>query len=183
MCSYWHLKNQVFQFFRYWKGQTKSKKFKNHSKPANLVNQSGFKQFQQIRNIIMIFYRNFTPYAPFAPPGGSQYRPTFGQQYLENSNNKHCLCETFLKEYSTSFLMVCRLIDFALVVLNLGMLKVCVIIGISEIEFVNFSGTERVKTRNTNHIFRFRRNKLEMYLEQGKSNYKKIRFFNIYLIG
>ena len=52
---------------------------------------------------------------------------------------------TFLKEYSTSFLMVCRLIDFALVVLKLLMFKVCVIIGISKIEIFNFSGTERFK--------------------------------------
>ena len=52
---------------------------------------------------------------------------------------------TFFKEYSTSFLMVCRLIDFPLVVLKLLMFKVCVIIGISKIEFFNFSGTERVK--------------------------------------
>ena len=41
--------------------------------------------------------------------------------------------------------MVCWLIDFALVVLKLVMFKVCVIIGISKIEFFNISGTERVK--------------------------------------
>ena len=41
--------------------------------------------------------------------------------------------------------MVCRLIDFALVVLKLLMLKVCVIIGIPKIEILNFPGTERVK--------------------------------------
>ena len=39
--------------------------------------------------------------------------------------------------------MVCRSIDFALVVLNLLIYKVCVIIGISK-EFFNFSGIERV---------------------------------------
>ena len=44
--------------------------------------------------------------------------------------------------------MVCRLIDFALVVLKLLMFKVCVIVGISKIEFFNFSGTERVKEVN-----------------------------------
>ena len=54
------------------------------------------------------------------------------------------LRERFL-EYSTSFLMVCRLIDFALVVLKLLMFKVCVIIGILKIEFFNFSGTESVE--------------------------------------
>ena len=51
----------------------------------------------------------------------------------------------FFKQYSISFLMVCRLIDFALVVLKLLMFKVCGIIGISKTEFFNFSGTERVK--------------------------------------
>ena len=40
--------------------------------------------------------------------------------------------------------MVCRLIDFALVVLKLLMFKVCAIIGVSKIAFFNFSGTERV---------------------------------------
>ena len=53
---------------------------------------------------------------------------------------------TFLKEYSTSFVMVCRLIDFPLVVLKLLMFEVCVIIGISNIGFFSFSGTERVKS-------------------------------------
>ena len=52
---------------------------------------------------------------------------------------------TFSKEYSSSFLRLWRLIDFAVVVLKLLMFKVCVIIGISKIEFFNFSGTERVK--------------------------------------
>ena len=41
--------------------------------------------------------------------------------------------------------MVCRLIDFVLVVLKSLMFKVCGIIGISEIRFFNFSGTGRVK--------------------------------------
>ena len=51
----------------------------------------------------------------------------------------------FFKEYSVRFLTVCRLIDFALVVLELLMFKVCGIIGISKIEFFNFPGNERVK--------------------------------------
>ena len=41
--------------------------------------------------------------------------------------------------------MVCRLIDFAVLVLKLLMLKVCRVIGISKIKFFNFSGSERVK--------------------------------------
>ena len=40
--------------------------------------------------------------------------------------------------------MVGRLIDFALLALKLLMFKVCVIIGISEMKFSDFSGTERV---------------------------------------
>ena len=52
---------------------------------------------------------------------------------------------TFLKEYLTSFLMVCSLIDFALVAFKLLMFKVCVIIGLSKIEIFNFYGTEMVK--------------------------------------
>ena len=41
--------------------------------------------------------------------------------------------------------MAFRLIDFAFVVLKIFMFKVCGIIGISKIEFFNFSSTERVK--------------------------------------
>ena len=43
-----------------------------------------------------------------------------------------------------NFLMVCRLIDFALVVLELLMFQVCGTICISKIEFFNFSGNEKV---------------------------------------
>ena len=85
------------------------------------------------------------PFAPCASLGGSQYRSTFREQCLENGKSKNCLCQAFFKKYSTSFLMVCRLIEFALVVLKLLMFKVFAIIGISKIEFFNFSGTERVK--------------------------------------
>ena len=45
---------------------------------------------------------------------------------------------TFLKEYLTSFLMVCRFIDFALVALKLLIFKVCVIIDIAKIEIFDF---------------------------------------------
>ena len=57
---------------------------------------------------------------------------------------------TPFKEYPTRFFMVCRLVDFALVVLKLLIIKFCVIIGISKIEFFNFSGTERVKQNEKN---------------------------------
>ena len=55
------------------------------------------------------------------------------------------MASTFFKEYSTRFLVVCRLIDFAVVVLKFLMFKVCVIIGISKTEFFRFSSTQRVK--------------------------------------
>ena len=45
---------------------------------------------------IRIFQYN--PFAPCAPLGGSQYRPTFGQQYLENGESKHCLCPKHFKK-------------------------------------------------------------------------------------
>ena len=40
--------------------------------------------------------------------------------------------------------MVCRLIDFALVVLKLLMFEVCGIIGVTKIEIYKISGTGRV---------------------------------------
>ena len=51
----------------------------------------------------------------------------------------------FSKEYSTSFVMVCRLVDFVLVVLKLFMFEDSGIIGISKNEFFNFSDTVRAK--------------------------------------
>ena len=49
--------------------------------------------------------------------------------------------------------MVCRLTDFALVVLKLLMFKVCGINGISKIKCFNFSSTKRVKNKNSNVLF------------------------------
>ena len=46
--------------------------------------------------------------------------------------------------------MISRLIDFALVVLNLLIFRVCGITGTSKIEIFNFSGTERVNNENKN---------------------------------
>ena len=50
----------------------------------------------------------------------------------------------FFKECFINFLMVCSLIDFALVVLKLLIFKVCGITGIIKIEFSNIFATERV---------------------------------------
>ena len=71
---------------------------------------------------------------------------TFEQQYLEKMVTVNIdFTRTFLKKYSISFLLVCRLIDFAIVVLKLLMFKVGGIFGISEVEFFNFCCTESVK--------------------------------------
>ena len=72
-------------------------------------------------------------------------------QFLVNGESKHCLQKALSKEYLTSFLMISRLIDFAFVVLQLLMFKVCGIIELSKNEFFDFSGTERVK-QNKNKI-------------------------------
>ena len=55
------------------------------------------------------------------------------------------LTKTIFKEYLVSFTMILRLTYFALAVLRLLMFKVFGNIGISKIEFFNFSGTEMVK--------------------------------------
>ena len=54
------------------------------------------------------------------------------------------ITRAFFKEHLISFLIVCKLIDLALVVLKLLIFKFCGIIGISKIEFFNFSGNEKI---------------------------------------
>ena len=70
-----------------------------------------------------------------------------GRNISQAVNVKIVFTRTFFKEFSISFLMVCKLIDFALAVLKLLMFKFCGIIGISKIEFDSYSGTERVNKR------------------------------------
>ena len=59
----------------------------------------------------------FNPFSLCDPLRRWWSQPTFEQQYHENCKSKHCLDATFLKEYSISFLVISRLIDFSLVVL------------------------------------------------------------------
>ena len=70
-----------------------------------------------------------------------------GRNISQAVNVKIVFTRTFFKEFSISFLMVCKLIDFALAVLKLLMFKFCGIIGISKIEFDSYSGTERVNKK------------------------------------
>ena len=71
--------------------------------------------------------------------------------------------------------MISRLVDFALLVLQLLMLKVCEIIGISKIESFIFFGTERVeKGLRTQH-------RLLSLLEASKSSLHQEKVFGALL--
>ena len=69
--------------------------------------------------------------------------------------------------------LVCRLIHSALVVLKLLMIKLCEIIGISKIEFFNFTSNERVK-KNQNNLKTIQ-NILSFQLNHFSSNFNKIQ--------
>ena len=76
---------------------------------------------------------------------------TFKQQYLKNDKSKQsvyrCLLKAmFFREYSIRPSMICRLIDFAVVILQLLMFEVCENIGILKIGFFIFSSNERAKS-------------------------------------
>ena len=79
------------------------------------------------------------------------------------------------KEYSRSFLMVLRLIDFALVVFKLLMFKPCVITGISKIQVFNFSGTERVKQNQKK--FKTIQNLLSLLVNQFLTSLNKFQIY------
>ena len=76
----------------------------------------------------LIFYWNFKPFASCTPLNSN-----ISETVLVN-----IALMTFFKEYLISFLMVCRLIDLALMVRRLLIFKGCWNIGISKIEFFIF---------------------------------------------
>ena len=92
----------------------------------------------------------FNPFAPCTQLAGLYYQPTFKKLMSKTEKVNTAFTRKFLKEYLMSFLMVCRLIDFALAALKFLMFKVCEITGISKIKFFNFSSTERVKQNQIN---------------------------------
>ena len=98
-----------------------------------------------------LYQLSINTFAPCDTLCESLYRLTYKQQYLKNFESNHCFYRTFYKDHSISFLMISRLMDFALVVLWLLVFKVCGIMGISKVVLFNFFGTERVKFRKT-HI-------------------------------
>ena len=108
----------------------KSKKFKNHSKPPKLVRQSLFKQFQQKPNIFLVFHWKYYFFASY----NLVYDLHLSSNISEMVRVNIAFTRKFFKEYLISFLMIFRLIYFALV-----MFKVCGITGISKIEFFSFS--------------------------------------------
>ena len=69
--------------------------------------------------------------------------------------------------------MVGRLIDFALLGLKLLMFKVCVIIGISEMKFSDFSGTERVNI--CSFVFEEKSGPLHLRISDYFRNYFVVR--------
>ena len=101
-----------------------------------LVRQSLFQQIEQKSNI---FHCKFNPFALCTPCTGHNTD-------LTSSSNisKAVRVNIVFTIVLISFLMICRLKDPAHVVLQLLIFKVCGIIGISKIEFFNFSDTERV---------------------------------------
>ena len=90
-----------------------------------------FEQFYLFGRLVVIFtwQMEFVQLTLSLPvpyrAGGSQYWRTFEQQYLENSRSKNCHYKNAFKEHLIRFFIVCRLIDFAVVVLTLLMFKVC----------------------------------------------------------
>ena len=69
------------------------------------------------KHLFLVFHWNFNPFAPCDSLCGSKYQPIFEQQYLKNGKGKQCFQENIFRGYSTSFLMIFRLIQFSLVVL------------------------------------------------------------------
>ena len=101
--------------------------------------------FNKIRIVFLVFHWNLTLLLPVPRCAGDNTDLHSNSNISKTIRVNIAFTTTFFKVYSINFLMVCRWIDFAHVVLKLVMFNVCGIIGISEIEVFNFSGTERVK--------------------------------------
>ena len=94
--------------------------------------------YKNSRRLDQLFLKLF---APSTPLSGLQYRTTFKQQCIKSCSSKHYFHGTCFKEYPINFLMICRLIDFTLVVVSL-MFNVYGNFGVWKLEFFNFSITE-----------------------------------------
>ena len=100
---------------------------------------------QQNPNIFFDFSLKLLPFLSLYPArvGNNTNLPS-NSNISETIRVNTAFTGTFFKEHLISFLMVCRFIDFALVVPKLLIFKSCGVIGVPKIEFSNISGTERV---------------------------------------
>ena len=147
------------------KQNNEKKKIQNDLKSPKLVKQSFFKQFQQNPNIFFLFFtENLTLYLPVSRPTGPNTELPSKSNISKTVRVNIVVTATFFKGYSISFQMICRLRDFARVVLYLLMFKVCGITGISRNAFFKFCRTERVKAYHVT------------------SNYLKAVFHKFYLV-
>ena len=90
----------------------------NHSKPPKLVRQLLFKQCQQKPHIFFwLFTENLTILLPVTRCAGHNTDLPANNNISNKVRENIALTRAFFKEYSIIFLMISRLIDFALVVL------------------------------------------------------------------
>ena len=150
MCSYWHLKKQ---FFRDWNNISISK----------------------LPIFFWFFTGTLTPLLPLRCWAAHNTDLPSDRNIPETLRINTVFSPVPFKEYSRSFLMVLRLIDFALVVLKLLMFKSCVITGISKIQVFKFSGTERVKQNQKK--LKTIQNLLSLSVNHFSSNFNKIPIF------
>ena len=134
----WNLKNPVFFLFPVLKRLNKVKKIKNRSKVPKLVRKSFFKQFQWSAIIFWLFTGNLTLSLAGTRCAGPNTDLPSNSNISKTVTVNAVFTRNFSKEYLISFLVICRLIDFASLVLQLLMFKACGIIGISKIEFFQF---------------------------------------------
>ena len=91
----------------------KIKKIKNHSKPPNAYLNYFSSDFNK-SHFFLIFHRKFSPFIPVTPLGGCN---NLSSNILKTVRLNVTFTSTYFKEYSISFIMICSLIDFPLVVL------------------------------------------------------------------
>ena len=116
-----------------------------NTKHCNPISESLFEKPQKIPNLFLTLLFYVTVFLPVLRCVRHNTDLLLNSSISKTVRINIAFATTPFKEYSTRFFMVCRLIDFALVVLKLLIIKFCVVIGISKAEFFNFSGTERVK--------------------------------------
>ena len=127
------------------KGLKKIIKLKTIQNPQSLSINHCSSNFNKFRILFWFFTETLTLLLPMTRWAGHNTDLPWDKNISKTVRVNIVFISTISKEYSISFLMVCRLIDIALVVLKLLMFKTCAILGISKINFLNFFGTERVK--------------------------------------